>query len=204
MTFAIILKGVLTGLFLSIIVGATFFTVMETVMRRGPVAAILLNAGVWMSDIGCIFVAFFSAKELMAPLPNTIFVKLIAAAAFLFFGITYFLRKPTKTIKPLGGGGVIVLIVKGFAINTLNPGVLAFWLATMTMVVSTLKLVGVQILGFFASTIITVMVFDVLKIIFSSKLRKVITEAIMTKMFRITGIILMAFGIYVMIKAFWS
>ncbi len=204
MTLPIIIKGVLTGLLLSVIVGATFFTVMETVMRRGPVAAALLNAGVWLSDIGCIFVAYFSAKELMAPLPNTIFIKLAAAAAFLFFGITYFLRKPTKTTKPLGGGGIMILIVKGFAINTLNPGVLGFWLVTMTMVVSTLKLVGVQILYFFGSTIITVMVFDIIKIIFSSKLRKVVTEMLMTKLFRITGIILMAFGIYFMIKAFWN
>lgn len=203
MTLPIIIKGVLTGLLLSIIVGATFFTVMETVMRRGPIAAIFLNAGVWLSDIACIFVAYFTAAEVMQPIPNNIFVKLVAAAAFLFFGLTYFLRKPSETVKPLGGGGIFVLIIKGFAINTLNPGVLAFWLATMTVVVTTFKLLGIQILYYFASTIITVMTFDLLKILFSSKLRKVINESMMTRLFRITGVVLMAFGILVMIKAFW-
>jgi len=204
MTLPIIIKGVLTGLLLTVIVGATFFTVMETVMRRGPVAALLLNIGVWLSDIACIFLAYFSAKELMAPLPNNLLIKVIAAAAFLFFGLTYFLRKPTETVKPLGGGGVLILLIKGFAINTLNPGVLAFWLATMTAVVTTFKLVGVQILYFFSSTLITMVFFDLLKILFSAKLRKLVTESLMTRMFRITGIVLMAFGIIVLIKAFWG
>jgi succinate dehydrogenase/fumarate reductase cytochrome b subunit len=47
------------------------------------------------------------------------------------------------------------------------------------------------------------MTFDLLKILFSSKLRKVINESMMSRLFRITGVILMAFGILVMIKAFW-
>ncbi len=203
MTFPIILKGVLTGLLLSIYVGATFFTVMETVMRRGALAAMVLNAGVWLSDIGCIFLAYFGAAELMQPISNNILIKMVAGGAFLFFGLTYFLRKPSETVKPLAGKGVIVLLVKGFAINTLNPGVLIFWFATMTFVVTILKLVGVQILYYFTTTIITVVVLDLLKILFSAKLRKVITDHLMTRLFRITGVILIAFGIFVIIKAFW-
>jgi threonine/homoserine/homoserine lactone efflux protein len=58
MIFLILLKGILTGLLLTVYVGATFFTVMETVLRRGVWAALLLNAGVWISDIGCIVLAY--------------------------------------------------------------------------------------------------------------------------------------------------
>ena len=204
MTLPIILKGIATGLLLSLIVGATFFTVMETVIRRGPVAAILLQAGVWISDICLIFVAYFGASEIMQPLPNNLIFKLIAAGAFMFFGLTYFLRKPVETVKPLGGGGVFILMIKGFAINTLNPGALATWLGAMAVVVTSFKLVGVQVLYYFSITLITVMTIDILKVIFSSKLRRLVNEGLMIKLFRITGVILIAFGILVMIKAFWG
>lgn len=203
MTFPLIIKGVLTGLLLSVYVGATFFTVMETVLRRGPWAALILNAGVWLSDIGCIIVAYYGASELMQPISNNILFKMFAGGAFLFFGLTYFLRKPHETVKPLAGRGVLVLLIKGFAINTLNPGVLIFWFGTMIVVVTTLNLTGIQILYYFASTILTVIFFDLLKILFSSKLRKLITDNLMSKLFRVTGVILMALGIFVIIKAFW-
>jgi threonine/homoserine/homoserine lactone efflux protein len=203
MILEIIIKGVLTGLLLSAYLGPTFFTVMETVMRRGPKAAILLNSGVWMSDISCIIVAYYGASELMQPISNNIIFKLVAGGAFMFFGLTYFLRKPTETVKPLGGVGVLILLAKGFAINTLNPGVLIFWFGTMIVAVTTLDLHGVQIIYYFACTIVTLMTFDLLKILFSHKLSKVVTDKVMTKLFRITGVILMALGIFVVIRAFW-
>jgi threonine/homoserine/homoserine lactone efflux protein len=199
----IIIKGILTGLLLSVYLGPTFFTVMETLMRRGAKAAILLNSGVWLSDISCIIVAYYGASELMGPIQNNLIFKLVAGAAFLFFGLTYLLRKPDETVKPLGGVGVLILLVKGFLINTLNPGVLVFWFGAMIVAVSALELHGVQILYYFAGTIITLVTFDLLKIMFSHKLRKVVTEKLMTKLFRITGIILMSLGIFVIIRAFW-
>ena len=68
MILHIIIKGVLTGLLLSAYLGPSFFTVMETVMRRGARAAVLLNSGVWLSDISCIIVAYYGASELMDPI----------------------------------------------------------------------------------------------------------------------------------------
>jgi len=176
---------------------------METLMRRGGKAAILLNSGVWLSDISCIIVAYFGAAELMEPIRDNIIFKLVAGGAFLFFGLTYFLRKPDETVKPLGGAGVLILLVKGFLINTLNPGVLVFWFGAMIVAVTGLDLHGMQILYYFASTILTLITFDLLKIMFSHRLRNVITEKVMTRLFRITGVILMALGIFVIIRAFW-
>jgi threonine/homoserine/homoserine lactone efflux protein len=204
MILSIIIKGVLTGLLLSVYLGPTFFTVMETVMRRGPKAAILLNAGVWLSDISCILVAYYGASELMQPISDNVIFKLVAGGAFLFFGLTYFLRKPTETIKPLGGVGVLILLVKGFAINTLNPGVLVFWFGAMIVAATTLNLHGLQIVYYFACTIFTLITLDLVKILFSHKLRKVVTDQVMTKLFRVTGVILMGLGIFVVIRAFWN
>ena len=203
MMLHILIKGVLTGLLLSAYFGPSFFTVMETVLRRGARPAILLNAGVWLSDITCIIVAYYGASELMEPISHNIIFKLVAGGAFLFFGLTYFLRKPAETIKPLGGVGIVILVAKGFAVNTLNPGVLIFWFGAMVVAVSSLDLHGAQILYYFACTIFTLMTFDLLKILFSHRLRTVITENVITKIFRITGVVLMGLGIFVAISAFW-
>lgn len=203
MIFPILVKGILTGLLLSAYLGPTFFTVMETLMRRGAKAAILLNSGVWLSDIGCIIVAYYGASELMQPISNNVIFKLVAGGAFLFFGLSYFLRKPSETVKPLGGVGILILLAKGFALNTLNPGVLVFWFGAMIVAVTSLDLHGIQILYYFASTILTLITFDLLKILFSHKLSKVITDGLMTKLFRITGVVLMGLGLFVIIRAFW-
>lgn len=204
MILLILVKGVLTGLLLSVYLGPTFFTVMETLMRRGAKAAILLNTGVWFSDISCIVVAYYGASQLMQPIKNNIIFKLVAGGAFLFFGLTYFLRQPEETVKPLGGVGVLILLLKGFLINTFNPGVLVFWFGAMIVAVTTLDLEGIQIVYYFACTIFTLITFDLLKILFSHKLRKVVTAKLMTRLFRITGVILMSLGIFVIIRAFWQ
>jgi threonine/homoserine/homoserine lactone efflux protein len=203
MVLLIIVKGILTGLLLSVYLGPTFFTVMETLLRRGAREAIVLNSGVWLSDISCIIVAYFGAARLMEPIRDNLIFKMVAGGAFLFFGLTYLLRKPDETVKPLGSVGILILLVKGFLINSLNPGVLIFWFGAMIVAVSGLELHGIQILYYFTSTIFTLITFDLLKILFSHKLRKVVTESVMTKLFRITGIILIGLGIFVIIRAFW-
>jgi len=200
----IMIKGVLTGLLLSIYLGPSFFTVMETTLRRGAKPALFLNSGVWLSDIAVIILAYFGASRLMEPIEHNVIIKLVAGCAFLFFGLSYFLRKPTETIKPLDGVGVLILFAKGFAINTLNPGIFVFWFGAMIVAVTNLDLHGIQLLYYFAGTVMTMMAVDLLKILFSHKLRKMITETVMVRIFRFTGIILMALGIFVMISACWS
>ncbi len=201
MPFQIILQGILTGLILSAYVGATFFTVMETSLRRGPLAAMLLNIGVWVSDMGCILLAYYGATELMQPLSNNLIIRAVAGVAFLIFGLGYFLRKPSETVKPLAGKGVLILLGKGFAINTLNPSVLLFWFGAMVVAVSNFKFSGLQITYYFSSTLLTVIVIDMLKILFSFKIRRFINDKRMTILFRVTGVILIIFGLFVVINA---
>ncbi|MCD6332433.1 MAG: LysE family transporter [Bacteroidales bacterium] len=202
MPLQVILQGMGTGLVLSIYVGATFFAVVETSLRRGPIAAVLLNTGVWVSDLLCILAAYYGANELMQPISHNIVVKIIAGVALLAFGISYFLRKPDETVKPLAGRGVLILLGKGFAINTLNPGVWLFWFGAMVVAVSNFEFTGLQIVYYFSSTLFTMIVFDLVKILFATRLRKMVTEKLMTRLFRVTGVILMIFGLFVIVRIF--
>ena len=199
----IIIQGILTGLVLSVYVGATFFTIVETSIRRGPAAAMILNTGVWFSDITFIFLAYYGAAELMRPFTDNTAIKILAGIAFLIFGISYFARKPKETVKPLTKNttGIAILFFKGFAINTLNPGVFIFWFGTMVMAVGSFEFSGRQVFTYFASVISTVVVIDLIKVLSSTQLRRIINDTLMSRIFRITGVILIIFGLFLIIKA---
>ncbi|MCD6346333.1 MAG: LysE family transporter [Bacteroidales bacterium] len=200
----IVLQGVLTGLVLSIYVGATFFTIMETSIRRGPGAAIILNTGVWTSDITFIFLAYFGATGLVQPFTENLLIKVLAGVAFIVFGLSYFFRKPIEARKPLNNSkkSIAILFFKGFAINSLNPSVFIFWFGAMVMVVSNFELKGIDVFYYFASVVGTVMIVDMIKVLSATRLRPLIKEKRMSQLFHITGIILMAFGIFLIVKAF--
>lgn len=200
----IVVQGIITGLVLSVYVGATFFTIIETSIRRGPIAAVILNTGVWFSDILIITAAYFGAAEMMKPLTENIWIQLVAGLIFLTFGVAYFFRKPAETIKPLSNNkvGIVILFFKGFAINSLNPGVFVFWFGTMVMVVSSFNLTGLDVVYYFASVVGTVIVVDLIKVLSAMQLRRIVNDLMMSRLFRITGGILMVFGLFLIVKAF--
>ena len=65
------------------------------------------------------------------------------------------------------------LIAKGFGLNAINPGVLVFWIAACTYATKELQIQGTGLLYYFGITIITLFSIDLLKIYFSSKLKKI-------------------------------
>jgi threonine/homoserine/homoserine lactone efflux protein len=201
---AIVLQGIITGLVLSIYVGATFFTIIETSIRRGPAAAVILNLGVWVSDVVFIFLAYYGAAGLMEPIAENIWVKVVAGVIFLIFGMSYFLRKPKEAATPVGYSTkrIAILFFKGFAINSLNPSVFIFWFGTMVMVVSSFNLSGVEVIYYFASVVGTVIVVDLIKVLSATQLRRIINDLLMTRLFRVTGVILISFGIFLIVRAF--
>lgn len=202
--FEIVIKGIITGLVLSIYVGATFFAIIETSLRRGPAAAMILNSGVWVSDISIILLAYAGASGLMDLVTGKFWIKIAGGAIFMAMGLAYFFRKPHGTIKPLSNNkkGIAVLFAKGFAINTLNPGVYFFWFGAMVFAGTGLNLGARGTLVYFISIVSTVIVMDVIKVFTSGYLRRYMSDLVMRRLFRFTGAILTVFGLILMIKAF--
>ena len=141
---------------------------------------------------------------MMKPLTENIWIQLVAGLIFLTFGVAYFFRKPAETIKPLSNNkvGIVILFFKGFAINSLNPGVFVFWFGTMVMVVSSFNLTGLDVVYYFASVVGTVIVVDLIKVLSAMQLRRIVNDLMMSRLFRITGGILMVFGLFLIVKAF--
>jgi len=199
----VVIQGVIMGLVLSIYVGASFFTIIETSLRRGPAAAMILNTGVWASDVTIILLAYFGASGLISSFTEKLWILALAGIIFLIFGISYFIRKPKETIKPLSNNkkGVAVLFFKGFAINSFNPGVYIFWFGTMVMAASTFDLDGHKIFTYYASLFATVIFIDILKVLSSWRIRGLINDKLMSRLFKVTGVILIVFGFLLIAKS---
>ena len=198
------MKGILTGIILSVYVGATFFTVMETSIRRGPAAAMILNAGVWISDISIILLAYAGTSGLINIIEEKSWMGIGGGLVFLAIGAAYFFRKPKETVRPLSGSrkGIAILFLKGFAINSLNPGVYIFWFGAMVVAGTSLNLSSDGIFIYFLSVVSTVVGIDIIKVLSSGYLRRFINDSLMKKLFRITGAVLAIFGIIIIARSF--
>ncbi len=91
----IILKGIITGSFLSIFVGATFFMLIETSMTRGFRAALWFDLGVLLCDAAIIAVVYFFTAWINNTLVHNTYFNLAGGIVFMGFGINYILSRKT-------------------------------------------------------------------------------------------------------------
>jgi threonine/homoserine/homoserine lactone efflux protein len=195
-----ILKGLALGLVLALSVGPIIFTIIKQSLNNGHRGGFSFVAGVWISDIvlvvlSNVFTAFVSTlleyKKMIA----------YGGSAFLISMGIYFMF--FKKVKLSATGGIehadsfslhdmIRTLISGFLINTLNPGVLIFWLgnATVLSVGHTLK----ERIVIFSVCLLINMCADVGKVLMAGKLRKRLTVHNLSIINRISGIILIGFG----------
>jgi threonine/homoserine/homoserine lactone efflux protein len=95
------------------------------------------------------------------------------------------------------------LAVKGFFINLLNPFVWIFWLATATAVGSKFEFKTWRIVVFFTCTLGVIISTDLLKVFVAGKIKKFLTQRLMRNINYVSGVILIAFGLYLIYKVFF-
>jgi threonine/homoserine/homoserine lactone efflux protein len=93
-------------------------------------------------------------------------------------------------------------VLKGFALNSINPSVLLFWAAVVTLASVQHGYHGVQIGVFLTSIILTVLSTDVAKAYVATRLRNYLSFRLMTWMNRSVGIAMVGFGIRLFMTGF--
>ena len=207
----LIIKGVVTGLVLSVMLGPAFFLLLETSIRRGIRSALAFDAGVLFSDVIYIVVAyvFFQQVEDLSTGADNAMIRMIGGGLFIAYGlITYFkkVKSMQMGIKPNGksfAGHYWMLFVKGLLLNLANPLVVFYWFSVMALGQSGAETVftGWDMFFFIAVILITFFSIDVLKIIGAKRLRPFITANLLRSLNQITGAILMIFGIFLVINS---
>ena len=94
----------------------------------------------------------------------------------------------------------IASFMKGVGLNAINPGVLIYWIAACTYATETLEISGLNLIYYFGATLSTMLLVDLGKIYFASKLNKKLTPKNIRSIGMGVGITLIFFGIAICLK----
>jgi len=208
MAFNELKEAVVIGFFLAFMIGPVFFMLIQTSIIKGARAAIVFDLGVMLGDVVFILIAYFGSKSLLEKIKDDPRLFLIGGLILLVYGIITFLDKSQK--RAIQDESLVLpektnytkLLLKGFLLNFINVGVLAFWLGMILVVGPNLEMDSSKIFNYFAIILISYLITDIGKIILAKQLKKKLTPKVTYKIKRIMGVLLMVFGVALMVKGF--
>ena len=208
MAFNDIKDAVLIGFFLAFMIGPVFFMLIQTSILKGARAAISFDLGVVLGDIVFILIAYYGSRSLLEKIKDDPRLFFVGGAILLVYGIITFLDKSQKrtvqdeTLVLPEKTNYIKLFLKGFLLNFINVGVLAFWLGMIVIVGSNLQMNPAKIFNYFTVILISYLITDIGKILLAKQLKKKLTPNITYKVKRIMGVLLMVFGVVLILRGF--
>ncbi|WP_372746090.1 LysE family translocator [Lutibacter sp.] len=208
MTFNEIKEAVFIGFFLAFMIGPVFFMLIQTSIIKGARAAIMFDLGVILGDIAFILIAYFGSKSLLEEIKDDPRLFYIGGLILLVYGIITYLDKSQKaaiqdeTLVLPEKTNYFKLFAKGFLLNFINIGVLAFWLGMIVVVGSNLEMNPSKIFNYFSVILLSYLITDIGKITLAKQLKKYLTPKVTYKIKRAMGILLMIFGVVLILKGF--
>jgi len=202
-----ILAAIPLGFFLSFMIGPVFFVLLETSITKGFRAAMTFDLGVLLGDIVFILIAFFSSYRLITSIKDQPALFVFGGILMLTYGIISFFKLRKTSKLPVDEVAVEIirkdyfgLFAKGFLLNFINIGVLAFWLAIIITVGPKLDMNQNRMMVFFASVLASYFITDLFKILLAKKLRAYLNPHNIIKIKKLISIVLMVSGFLLMIQ----
>lgn len=204
-------NALLIGFFMSFMIGPVFFMLIKTSILKGAKAAIAFDLGVILGDVAFILIAYYGSRSLLEKIKDDPRLFFIGGLVLIIYGlITYFDKENKKQAiasaesieVPIVENNYIKLFFKGFFLNFINIGVLAFWLGTVLVIGPALKMDQTAIFWYFATIIVGYFTTDLAKIFLAKQLKSKMTPNVIYKVKKIMGIILIVCGVYLMLMGF--
>ena len=193
-----VVAGLLLGFALVFSVGPVIFTILKLRINYGLAAAFFFIAGVWLSDILWVVGANWFGYFLESLTAYKIQIGTAGGLFLIGLGSFYLFFKKYRSKAEMDGGKEIAstnhtsLFFTGFLINTLNPGVIALWLAAATKSLSsTLQEKFVT----FSICIGMNIAADFLKIYLAGRLRNKLNDKNIIIINKISGLMFIGFGV---------
>jgi threonine/homoserine/homoserine lactone efflux protein len=195
-----VLKGLALGFVLALSVGPIIFTIIKQSLNNGHKGGFSFVAGVWVSDILLVVLSNTVTALVSEALEHTRVIAFGGSIFLIFMGVYFvFFQKVSLGRDPAGNDArfrkrdMARVFASGFIINTLNPGVIFFWLgnATVLSLTHTLR----ERIIIFSVCLLVNMSADVGKVMMAGKLRSKLTLKTLSVINRISGTILIGFGI---------
>lgn len=209
-SFEWVFWAVMLGLFLGLVVnmGPAFITLVQTSLHQDFKSALLFALGVILNDAIVIAICILTSVRLGVSFDSGVPWFCIGAGLVLvLFGILTFRKKAhrkevfneerAKELLEEQGDcpSSLFFIVKGFALNVLNPFVWIFWFSAVAIVAGGTKNTITTII-FFAIVLGISFSLDILKAWGAAKMKRFFDADRTTLMNRIAGILLVCCGFY--------
>lgn len=199
------LKGIAISLLLIISVGPVVFAIFKQSINNGLAGGFSFIGGVWLSDVVWVILSNLFSEIIIQQYQREIgfagsMILIAMGVYYLFFKKVHLKEDEDKIV--ITTRDHTKLVIAGFLINSLNPGVMFFWLGTATAIAAK-HTVNQRIVVFSTCILINTSV-DVLKVLLAGKIRKKINENVIRYINKISGLILLAFGIALLVGVFYS
>lgn len=208
------------GFLLSIMIGPVFFVLLEISITKGFKAAMIFDAGVLLSDLFYIVISLFFAYQLkgLGDVKNNLILSVLGGTLFIAYGVYNLFFKQVKmgaealdqdlldseykAIKSTKNKDNSMLVLKGFMLNLLNPGVVIYWLA---IIAKGFDLVApydsdAHIVIFIAIILITFFGIDCLKAYVANKIKPLVTVKLLRGLNILIGIVFLGTGIFLILR----
>lgn len=203
-----IINGITLGFILSISVGPVIFTIIKQSLDKGSTGGFSFVAGVWLSDVVLVVVSNAFAELLKGLMEYKKAIGIIGSLFLIGMGVVYIFFKKVTIQAPKETHeskfrkiDMLKIFSSGFLINTLNPNVFSFWLVTATAFTAKFSLT--QRVVIFSICIGINILADIFKVVMAGKLRKKLTLHTISVINKISGTILIAFGVALLYGAFF-
>jgi threonine/homoserine/homoserine lactone efflux protein len=204
-------NAILIGFFMAFMIGPVFFMLIQTSILKGARAAIVFDLGVILGDISFILIAYYGSRPLLEKIKDDPRLFFIGGFVLIVYGLITYLDKENKkenlasakSIKvPIIQNNYLKLFFKGYFLNFINIGVLAFWLGTVLVIGPTLSMNQNAIFSYFAVIILAYFVTDLGKIFLAKQLKDKMTPSLIFRVKKIMGVILIICGVFLILKGF--
>lgn len=193
-------QGILTGLVLATFIGPIFFAVVDLGLKGHVKGAAYIALGTFVSDVLWVLFIYLVAKQIAKDSMLMQAMYVAGGLVLVVLGLQNLLKaKVTETHTAMNQKDMWSLFMKGFLINSTNPNVFFFWFGAVMVAVHQYNNQAALVITHFVSALAVVFSTDFLKGYAASLLRPYIKPNILTYLSRVSGIILIYFGVKLML-----
>lgn len=204
------LEGTLLGLTLSVLVGPALFALIQTSIHRGFVPAVILSVGIFLSDLTLVVLCYLGIISFFETEGNRLLFGIISSAILISFGLVTFKRKPEiidennndNSIR-VKTPGHLTYLLKGYFLNIANPFVWFFWIGVTFTITTNYSSDKSMVLQFFAGTLSSILVTDILKSYLAKKTRRFFTVKYQHRLNQTVGVLLVLSGIVLIVRVLY-
>jgi threonine/homoserine/homoserine lactone efflux protein len=196
----IVLQGIKFGVVLAFLVGPVFFTLLQTSVERGFRTGLIMALGISLSDVLYVTICYLGIAQFISDPKFHVQMAYLGGGILILFGLYYLVIKAWRSSNYSAVATEekrsYRYFFKGFIINGLSPTVPLFWIGTISLASLDMGYsTDAEILMFFGSLLVTVLLTDIAKAYLAGKLRSFINVRVLRVINIVLGVGLLAFGI---------